>query len=162
MSGDNAVECLRQHLGDECFSGELFIQGKKVFVGIDKKCLIDAVEFLRKNGFVHLSAITALETDHGFELLYHLSNEEILLTLRVKLPKKEAVAPSITNIIRGGAIYEQENHDLFGVEFDGNPNLEPLILPDDWPRDVYPLRKRQTSRKSDEENADRNPDTKGR
>ena len=159
MLGEDAVASLIQHLGDECVLEERIVQGKKVFIGIDRKCLRDAVGFLIKNGFVRLSAITALEADERFELLYHLTNEEILLTLRVKLPKNAAVAPSITDIIRGAAPYEQENHDLFGVEFDGNANLEPLILPDDWPRDVYPLRKRQINRKSDEEDTDRDLDT---
>ncbi|MDD5436444.1 MAG: NADH-quinone oxidoreductase subunit C [Candidatus Omnitrophica bacterium] len=32
-------------------------------------------------------------------------------------------------------------HELFGVHFDGNSDLRPLLLPDSWPKGVYPLRK---------------------
>ncbi len=102
---------------------------------------------MKNNGFTHLSAITGLEVGDGIELLYHLSNENVLLTIRVKLPKNEAVVPSITKMIQGATLYEQENHDLLGVEFEGHPNLEPLILPDDWPKGVYPLRKHQATDK---------------
>ena len=111
---------------------------------IDTECLKDAIEFLKNNEFTHLSAITGLEVEDGIELLYHLSNGNILLTIRIKLPKNEAVASSITNVIRGATLYEQEIHDLLGVKFTGHPNLERLILPDDWPADNHPLRKSRT------------------
>ncbi|MHC1629175.1 MAG: NADH-quinone oxidoreductase subunit C [Candidatus Nezhaarchaeales archaeon] len=32
-------------------------------------------------------------------------------------------------------------HDLMGIVFKGHPNLERLVLPDDWPEGVYPLRR---------------------
>jgi len=62
------------------------------------------------------------------------------------LPLKNDVIPTITDIIPGALLYEREIHDLFGVKFEGHPNLEPLILPDDWPADNYPLRKNRTQK----------------
>jgi NADH:ubiquinone oxidoreductase subunit C len=108
---------------------------------VDKKCLGHAIEFLKNNEFTHLSAITGLEVEDGIELLYHLSNGKTLLTIRVKLPENEAVAPSITSVMRGATLYEREIHDLLGVKFEGHPGLGPLIVPDDWPADDYPLHK---------------------
>jgi Ni,Fe-hydrogenase III component G len=146
MLEEKIISELNQRLGG-CFLEEPFTKGKQIFMRIDKKCLEQAIEFLKSNEFTHLSAITGLEVEDGIELLYHLSNGNILLTVRVKLPKNEAIAPSITDIVRGATLYEQEIHDLFGVKFEGHPNLEPLILPDDWPKGVYPLRKTQTIEK---------------
>jgi NADH:ubiquinone oxidoreductase subunit C len=71
----------------------------------------------------------------------------ILLTVRVNLPLNDDEAPTITDVIHGALLYEREIHDLFGVKFEGHPNLEPLILPDDWPKDVYPLRRSGTTKK---------------
>jgi NADH:ubiquinone oxidoreductase subunit C len=143
---EQIISKLNQRLGAECVLEEPFTKGNQIFTRINKKCLEQAIEFLKNNGFTHLSAITGLEVEDGIELLYHLSNGNTLVTVKVKLSKNEAVAPSITDIIRGATLYEQEIHDLFGVDFEGHPNLAPLILPDDWPKDVYPLRKSGTTK----------------
>lgn len=146
MSEEQVINKLKQCLGAGCFLEEPFIRGIQTSMRIDRECLKDAIEFLKNNEFTHLSAITGFEVEDGIELLYHLSNGNILLTIRIKLPKNEAVAPSITNVIRGATLYEQEIHDLLGVKFEGHPNLERLILPEDWPKDVYPLRKSGTTK----------------
>jgi len=126
MSEKEIVDKLKQNVGSKYVWETLVPRAGKVFVGIDKE---------------NLSAITGLETEDGIELLYHLSKEDVLLTIRVRLPLNENVIPSITNHIPGATLYEQEIHDLLGVNFEGHPNLAPLILPDDWPKNDYPLRK---------------------
>ncbi len=49
--------------------------------------------------------------------------------------------PSLTPIFSGAAWYEREIHDLFGLTPIGHPDLRPLVLHENWPRGVYPLRK---------------------
>ncbi|MEM1607631.1 MAG: NADH-quinone oxidoreductase subunit C, partial [Candidatus Bathyarchaeia archaeon] len=66
----------------------------------------------------------------------------ILATLRVKLPQNDYIIPTITDLIPGAMLHEREAHDLFGIRFEGNPDLRPLILPEDWPAGIYPLRKK--------------------
>jgi len=118
----------------------------RIFVRVGGEHLKKVIAFLKDDGFVHLSGITGLQSGDSFELLYHLNGGGILLTVRVNLPLEDDVVPTITDIIHGALLYEREIHDLFGVKFEGLPNLEPLILPDDWPRDVYPLRKSGTTK----------------
>jgi NADH-quinone oxidoreductase subunit C len=156
VSEEQVINKLKQRLGTRCFLEEPFTRGIQTSMRIDKECLKDAIEFLKNNEFTHLSAITGFEVEDGIELLYHLSNGNTLLTIRIKLPKNEAVAPSITNVIRGATLYEQEIHDLLGVKFAGHPNLERLILPDDWPADNYPLRKSRTVAKDKKRKHSRN------
>ena len=147
MSEKEIVDKLKRTVGSKYVWKTLVPRAGRVFVGIDKKKLKDAIRFLKTDGFTHLSAITGLETEDEIELLYHLSKEDVLLTIRVRLPLNETVIPSITDHILGATLYEQEIHDLLGVNFEGHPNLAPLILPDDWPNGVYPLRKSQTAEK---------------
>ncbi|MEM2914396.1 MAG: NADH-quinone oxidoreductase subunit C, partial [Candidatus Bathyarchaeia archaeon] len=107
----------------------------RIYVRVGKEHLKNVTAFLKNEGFVHLVGITALETNDAFELLYHLSLERTLLTLRVNLPLNDNKVPTITDIIPGALLYEREAHDLFGVKFEGHPNMKPFILPDDWPSD---------------------------
>jgi NADH-quinone oxidoreductase subunit C len=100
------------------------------------------VQSLKDEGFSHLSAITGLEAEDGIELLYHLSSSRTILTLRVKIPFNDATAPTIMDIIPGATLYEREVYELLGVKFEGHKNLERLILPDSWPENKYPLRKK--------------------
>ena len=119
----------------------------RIFVYVSREHLKNVIALLRDEGFGHLAGITALEKNDAFELLYHLSMEGTLLTVRVNLPLDDDVAPTITDIIPGALLYEREVHDLFGIKFEGHPNMEPLILPDDWPKEVHPLRKRRYEKK---------------
>ena len=92
-------------------------------------------------GFQHLSAITGIDVGPKIELIYHLTRENLVLSLKVKTSKKNPVLPSIVNLIPGAVLYEREVHELLGVTFEGNLDLSPLLLPDGWPSDVYPMRK---------------------
>lgn len=49
--------------------------------------------------------------------------------------------PALTAVIPAAAWYEREIHDLFGITPVGHPDLRPLVLHENWPRDVFPLRK---------------------
>jgi NADH:ubiquinone oxidoreductase subunit C len=97
--------------------------------------------FLKKIGFSHLSAITGAQTNSTLiEILYHLDRAGTLVTLRVVLPPTEESISTITDIILGASLYEREIHDLFGVKFEGHPELSRLILPDEWKDGSFPLR----------------------
>jgi len=149
MSEKELVDKLKQSMGPQHVSDAGSPQAGRIYVQIDNIRLKDAISFLKTNGFTHLLAITGLEIKDRIELLYHLGKNGLLLTLRVKLPTNELVTPSIIDIIPGADPYEREVHDLFGVNFEGHSKLAPLILPEDWPADNYPLRKNRTTAKDE-------------
>lgn len=139
---EDVVNRLRQLMGELRVS---VLRKGRISVDVDVKGLKDVVQLLKGEGFTHLSAITGLEVNGGVELLYHLAKGGVLLTVKVKLPAGEAVVPSITDLIPGAALYEREVHDMLGVNFKGHPNLAPLLVPDNWPKGSYPLRKSRLS-----------------
>ncbi len=99
--------------------------------------------FLKEKGFTRLSSITAVDwhpAEPRFEVVYHLHNlrENRRLRLKCRVAQGEAV-PSVTGIWRGANWYEREVWDLFGVRFDGHPDLRRILLPEDWTD--HPLRK---------------------
>ena len=77
------------------------------------------------------------------EILYHFSVEEIdlVISLRVTLPKTKLEITSLTSVFTAAHWIEREIHELLGINFVGHPKLKRLLLPEDWPEGVYPLRK---------------------
>jgi len=98
-------------------------------------------KFIVEYGWWHLSTITGVDEGEEISILYHLCGEgPPAATIKTAVPKAAAKIQSITSVIPGATMYEREVHDLLGVEFDGHPRLDRLVLPDDWPEGVYPLR----------------------
>ena len=80
--------------------------------------------------------------DQGMEVVYHLYSYEHRhnVTVRVKLPADDLHIPTVSDLWRAADWHEREARDMFGIVFDGHPNLVPLLLPDDM-LDHFPLRK---------------------
>jgi NADH-quinone oxidoreductase subunit C len=91
--------------------------------------------------FDWLSAVD--ELDEGFSVVAHvadLTQRPVLhLMVRTRIPRDDAVLPSIIEVYRGAAWHERETHEMFGITFSGHPNLTPLLLPDEF--EGHPLRK---------------------
>jgi Ni,Fe-hydrogenase III large subunit/NADH:ubiquinone oxidoreductase subunit C len=109
---------------------------------INPRQLIKTIEtMLTIDDATTLSAISCVDLDDKFEILYHLRTLGTIATVRCKIPSKNPKIPSITNIIPGANFHERETADLFGVKFKGHPYPEKLIIPEAWPANLYPLRK---------------------
>jgi len=116
---------------------------RRIFAHIKSDALRDSISYLvRKLDVKHLSTITAIDLDGEIELIYHLTYKgSTTISIRITLSKKDLKASTITDLIPGAVLYEREVHDLFGIEFEGHPDLSRLMLPEEWPEDVYPMRK---------------------
>jgi len=94
--------------------------------------------------FSFLSDITTVDRyplEPRFEVNYHLLSidRRERLRLKVRVPSNEGRVPSVTSVWPTANWHERENFDLFGVRFDGHPDLTRILLPDDW--EGHPLRK---------------------
>lgn len=78
------------------------------------------------------------------KIVYWLHNPTSLERLRicVYIGRDEAL-PSVTKLWKGANWYERELYDMFGVKFEGHPDLKRILMPDDWighpMRRDYPL-----------------------
>ena len=61
------------------------------------------------------------------------------LCLRCELPRKEASVPSLYGIFMAADWQEREVYDMFGIKFEGHPNLKRILTQDG--QQGYPLRK---------------------
>ncbi|MCO5994600.1 NADH-quinone oxidoreductase subunit C [Actinoallomurus rhizosphaericola] len=89
--------------------------------------------------FDWLSAVDELE--RGFAIVTHLHSLEQghHLLIRTTVPREDPRLVSATAVYRGANWHERETHEMFGVIFDGHPDLTPLLLPDEF--EGHPLRK---------------------
>ncbi len=81
------------------------------------------------------------ELDEGFAVVAHLYSvrHRHHLLLRTRVPRAEARLASLAGVYAGAAWHERETFEMFGVAFDGHPDLKPLLLPDGF--EGHPLRK---------------------
>jgi NADH-quinone oxidoreductase subunit C len=61
------------------------------------------------------------------------------LRLRVQVPESDPVIASAFDVYRGADAMEREAYDMFGVRFEGHPDLTRILMPEDW--EGHPLRK---------------------
>ena len=112
----------------------------RVDVVLAAEDLLTAVSTLLDAHWGYLAAITGLDGEM-LEVLYHFCHDAAVLTLRVPLTKENPVVPSLCGLIPSATVHEQELMEMFGITVTDTPHTGHLFLPDDWPADVYPLRK---------------------
>jgi NADH-quinone oxidoreductase subunit C len=96
---------------------------------------------LRFSFLSDLTVVDRFPLEPRFELNYHLLSldRKERLRLRVRLPGAEPVVASVTPVWPTANWHEREAFDLFGIRFEGHPDLTRILMPDDW--EGYPLRK---------------------
>ncbi|MGB0036540.1 MAG: NADH-quinone oxidoreductase subunit C [Candidatus Acidiferrales bacterium] len=94
--------------------------------------------------FSFLSDITTVDRfpiEPRFEVNYHLLSIERRerLRLKVRVAGSDPTVHSVTSVWPTANWHERENFDLFGIRFEGHPDLRRILMPDDW--EGHPLRK---------------------
>ncbi len=98
-----------------------------------------AMGFFTEVQKARLMTITCFETPAFFEMLHHLDDSGIVVTLRTILWKPANAFPSVAAINPAAELIEHEIMELYGIIFEGNPRPENMILTDEWAK-LTPLR----------------------
>lgn len=125
---------------------------RRVYIDIYPKDITGLVRYIFKESGFRFNTASGVDDFDSLEILYHFSHDTSGITISLRAIIKDKQDPhvdTITNITRSAWWIERELYELFGIEFDGNTDLRPLLLPDDWPKGVYPLRKEFISPKRD-------------
>jgi Ni,Fe-hydrogenase III component G len=116
----------------------------RVFLLCESENSYEVNKFLFEDVPARFVIATAMDSDNCFEILYHYSYDPTgcVITIDSSIRDRENPAvESIAQFLPGAEWIEREMHDEFGIEFKNHPNMRRLILADDWPEGVYPLRK---------------------
>ena len=88
-----------------------------------------------------LSLLACVDYLEYFQIVYilHCLDPDRTAVIKTDVPYETAALPSVTSVWRAANWYEREAHDLFGVNFEGHPDLSPLLLYEGF--EGYPGRK---------------------
>ena len=139
-----AVDLLKQTLPDALL--EVTYHAAQALVRVPPARLVEVMRFLRDHAdlrFDYLSNLTGMhwpKKERPLEVVYHLYSipRRHRLTVKIDLAEGEA-APSVTGLWPTADWHEREAFDLFGIRFDGHPDLRRILMPDEW--SGHPLRK---------------------
>ncbi|HDI75565.1 MAG TPA: NADH-quinone oxidoreductase subunit C [Thermoprotei archaeon] len=146
MSEDNFLEklqnCLKDYLVDAKKKGDRLYISKVKAEAVDK-----VVKALKESfGDIHVTTISAVDYIEYLEVFYDLwlHGPKVALVLKAKVNPDRPELPSIVGVIPGALFNECEVYDLFGIIFKGNNHLKKsFILPEHFPKDYFPLRKKR-------------------
>ena len=123
----------------------------RVWLAVERGSFKDSVKHLCKiHPAPHFSVISGCQLGDLIELIYHFSlnyaskQGEFSFSIKVKLPKANAVLPTITDLIPGTLVSEREIQEMLGVKIEDIPDSRRLFLQKDFPKGVYPLRRDET------------------
>jgi len=152
MEKKKVLEDLKQRFQEKI--KETSVQFGDEVLAIDKDSLLDVVKFLKAEPYAYamlldLTCVDYLGREPRFDMVYHLYSLSNKHRLRIKaqLSEKDLSVDSLTPIWKNANWLEREVFDLFGVNFNGHPDLRRIFMYDGFEgfplRKDYPLRKRQ-------------------
>ena len=114
----------------------------RVYVNITPESIVRIGTYLFRNVGARFNIATATDLPPKIEILYHFIVEDInlLISLRVLLDREKPEIESLANEIEAFNWIEREMSELLGITFIGHPDPRRLLLADNWPEGVCPLR----------------------
>lgn len=114
----------------------------RVYVHIKSEAIVRIGTYLFRNIGARFNIASATDLPPKIEILYHFIIEDInlLISLRVFLDREKPEIESLANEIEAFNWIEREMNELLGITFIGHPDPRRLLLADNWPEGVYPLR----------------------
>jgi Ni,Fe-hydrogenase III component G len=141
MTREELIQDIKTRFSDDII--ELFDKSpKRVYIEIKPESIVSVAGYIFKDLKARFNIASGVDTRSHIEILYHFSIEylNVLISLRVKLDRENPAIDSLANVFKGANWIEREMHELLGIDFRGHPDLRRLLLSDQWPEGVYPLR----------------------
>lgn len=140
----NILEVFKENLGDSWKVIEESAQRLYILLPgeeIGKIIPIISKIFLFRLIFIFASDDRKEKGSFGIYYVFSYAREDKFLIIESRVEEKEPSFPSITPFLPQADWFEREIHDLFGLVPRGHPDPRPLVLHEDWPKEIFPLRK---------------------
>jgi len=112
----------------------------RMSVVVPRESASEAAVGLQRLGFDHVIAVSGVDypSEKRIEVIYFLSSysrddlKHLVLSLKVQLDRENPLMPTLTSVWESANFFEREAYEMFGVNFEGHPNLQKLLLQDNW------------------------------
>jgi len=141
---EEVVETLKQTFPEYIVEAKVQRE-KRVTVVVKRERLVEIARFLRDNlQFDHIASVSGVDypEKNEFMVVYHVWSipKKVLVALKTFVPRDNPHLSSLISVWEGVNYFERETWEMFGIIFDGHPNLSRFLLPEDWNRG-FPFRK---------------------
>jgi Ni,Fe-hydrogenase III component G len=141
MTREEVIADLKSRFGDDIldFADR---SPNRLYIEIRPRSITWIGTYIFRDLRARFNIATGSDIPGAIEIIYHFTIEDIdlMVNLRVRLPKEKPEIHSLAGSIWAFDWIEREMHELLGIEFTGHPDPRRLLLPDNWPDGVYPLR----------------------
>ena len=143
--GDHPAHPVLQALVEQFDDATWTLSGRQDVVRVPPERFAEFGRAARDAGFEVCVDVTAVdwfrERRPRFDVVASLLSQEHVLRFRLiaEVGGDEPTVPSLTPVWPGANFAEREAYDMFGIVFDGHPDLTRILMPDDW--EGFPLRK---------------------
>lgn len=134
-----------------------YVRSDRIRVTAKRENIVDVAKFIRDElKYDHAESVSGVDypDSNEIEVVYHLgsySDEKLgrqILTLATRVPREDIPnpgldktrTPSLRDVFYSVEFHERECFEMFGVYFEGHPDMRRLLLPEDW-ADIPPFRK---------------------
>jgi NADH-quinone oxidoreductase subunit C len=144
-TGADPVHLVLSDLAEQFPDAEWSMSHGQDVVRLERDGLVAFAEAAREAGFEVCSDVTAIDWYRSrpvrFDVVTNLVSQKHRLRLRivVGVPRDDTTLPSLVPVWPGANFAEREVFDMFGISFDGHPDMTRILMPDDW--EGSPLRK---------------------
>ncbi|MHC4592330.1 MAG: NADH-quinone oxidoreductase subunit C [Planctomycetota bacterium] len=139
---EDAVGRLKELVGDVP-TGWARPVPNRVYVSVRKEDAPKLARIISEDFAARFATATGTDIGEELEVVYHFPYDAagLVVNMRVRVPKGDPVMLSITPVVPPADWIEREMNDLVGIVFEGHPDPRRLVLADDWPEGVHPLRR---------------------
>ena len=142
MEKEKAIQKLKKNFADKIINWK-DRSAKRIYVDVRPDDIPEMSKYLFKDLKARFVTASGVDMPKAIEIIYHFSFDKgsLIISLRTAIAKPDLAIESITPIIKGAEWIEREIWELLGVNFKNHPNLKRLLMAEDWPEGVYPLRR---------------------
>jgi NADH-quinone oxidoreductase subunit C len=142
MTRDDILPEIKKRLGARVL-GVFQKSPRRIYIEVNPADLPEAARVIFKEMGARFQIATGIDTPAAFEILYHWAFDlyDCVVTLKTKVDRQHPEIESLAGLCTGAEWIEREMWELLGINFKKHPDLRRLLLADDWPEGVYPLRR---------------------
>jgi NADH-quinone oxidoreductase subunit C len=139
ISEDNIADAIRKDLGTAVESVTI-VRKNRMIVVASVGTVRQVATWLQTFGFDHTLAVSGVDypPENRLDVVYLLASysrddlKGMVMLLTIHLKRDSPTLPSLTPVWESANLFERETYEMFGITFEGHPNLKKLLLQDNW------------------------------